>query len=160
MRGRDEPLWPGNWPNTFGTNLARAGVPPKVAQELMRHSDVKLTLNTYSHVGLHDLAGAVEQLPALPTLAPSVAAETGTEQAAPSVRVAPRVALKTGNPRSSQELSEVTDEQAVELTDDSGVRHKPRRGQEVTAFESAHKKEPPVRLELTTYALRKRRSAN
>jgi len=49
--------------HTFGTNLAKAGVQPKVAQELMRHSDVKLTLNTYSHVGLDDLAGAVEKLP-------------------------------------------------------------------------------------------------
>ena len=70
------------------------------------------------------------------------------------------VALKTGNIDSSQELSQVTGDQQVNLTDESGVRHKPKRGQEVTAFESAHKKEPPMRLELMTYALRKRRSAN
>ena len=49
--------------HTFGTNLARAGVAPKVAQELMRHSDVNLTLGIYSHVGISDLAGAVEKLP-------------------------------------------------------------------------------------------------
>ena len=53
-------------------------------------------------------------------------------------------------------MSEATSEQSVELADESGVRHKPKRGQEVTAFESAHKKEPPMRLELMTYALRKR----
>ena len=45
--------------HTFGTNLARAGVAPKVAQELMRHSDINLTMMTYTHVGLYDLNAAV-----------------------------------------------------------------------------------------------------
>src|SRR5262249_35637126 len=33
--------------------------------ELARHSDIRLTLNVYTHARLHDLAGAVEGLPSL-----------------------------------------------------------------------------------------------
>jgi integrase len=45
--------------------LAANGATPKEAQELARHSDIRLTMNTYTHVRLHDLAGAVEALPPL-----------------------------------------------------------------------------------------------
>ncbi len=51
--------------HTFITNLARAGVPPQIAQRLARHSDVRLTLGVYSHLGLVDLAGALAKLPGL-----------------------------------------------------------------------------------------------
>jgi integrase len=186
--GSNELLWPGSWPNkaaemlrgdleaagipyedgqgcfldfhalrhTFGTNLANAGVSPKVAQELMRHSDVKLTLNTYTHVGLYDLAGAVEKLPAFSGQSTELTAvRTGTDSG-----VAPWVALKTGKLGSSQELSCLTDDQEDDSASGGEVRHNPKAGQGVTRFISAHEKEPPVRLELTTYALRKRRSAN
>ncbi len=68
--------------HTFGTNLARAGVAPKVAQELMRHSDINLTMGTYTHVGLYDLNAAVESLPALPHT-PTPLAATGTTDARP-----------------------------------------------------------------------------
>ena len=63
--------------HTFGTNLALAGVPPKIAQELMRHSDINLTMGTYSHVGLYDLNAAVESLPSIPDFSPAESA-TGT----------------------------------------------------------------------------------
>jgi integrase/recombinase XerD len=36
----------------FITNLERAGVSPKLAQTLARHSDIRLTLGIYTHVGL------------------------------------------------------------------------------------------------------------
>jgi Beta-propeller repeat/Phage integrase family len=45
--------------------LARSSIHPKVAQELARHSDIRLTMNVYTHTRLHDLAGAVDGLPAL-----------------------------------------------------------------------------------------------
>ena len=35
---------------TTGSLLAASGVHPKVAQSLMRHSDINLTLSRYSHV--------------------------------------------------------------------------------------------------------------
>lgn len=52
--------------HTFGTNLDRSGVHPKQAQELMRHSDINLTMQTYTHVGIYDLNSVLEALPALP----------------------------------------------------------------------------------------------
>lgn len=51
--------------HSYITLLSRCGVSPKVAQELARHSDIRLTMQTYTHAGLYDLAGAVEGLPAL-----------------------------------------------------------------------------------------------
>ena len=49
--------------HTFATLLARNGVSPSVAQKLMRHSDIRLTMNTYTHLDLADTAGAVGALP-------------------------------------------------------------------------------------------------
>ena len=65
----------------FGSELARANVPPKVAQELMRHSTIVLTMDRYSHVGLHDTAGALDKLPPLPGHGASTEAArmTGTD---------------------------------------------------------------------------------
>lgn len=51
--------------HTFITNLARGGVAPKVAQTLARHSDIRLTLNVYTHTDLAEKAEAVSRLPAL-----------------------------------------------------------------------------------------------
>jgi integrase len=47
------------------TLLARHGVSPGVAQKLMRHSDIRLTMNTYTHLDLADTAGAVATLPCI-----------------------------------------------------------------------------------------------
>jgi hypothetical protein len=47
------------------TALAKAGVPIKTPQTLARHSDPKLTLNTYSHLMIHDTAAALDFLPDL-----------------------------------------------------------------------------------------------
>ena len=49
--------------HTFATLLARNGVSPGVAQRLMRHSDIRLTMNTYTHLDLADTASAVASLP-------------------------------------------------------------------------------------------------
>ncbi len=48
--------------HTFITNLCRANVPPKTAQALARHSDIRLTMNTYSHVGQQEQAAAIGRL--------------------------------------------------------------------------------------------------
>ncbi len=39
----------------FVSNLSRGGVHPKMAQKLARHSDINLTMNTYTHVELEEL---------------------------------------------------------------------------------------------------------
>ncbi len=48
--------------HSFGTHLSRAGVAPRVAQAAMRHSDIALTMNTYTDARLLDTAEAVERL--------------------------------------------------------------------------------------------------
>jgi hypothetical protein len=71
---------------TFATLLAKGGTNPRIVQELMRHSDPRLTANLYTTLRLTDTRGALDTLPAL-TL-------TGT----PSDLVAPPVAPTPGNP--------------------------------------------------------------
>ena len=48
---------------TFATLLARAGVHPKVAQRLLRHQDIKMTMNIYTKVDIEDLDTALDSLP-------------------------------------------------------------------------------------------------
>lgn len=47
------------------TNLARGGAHPAVAQARMRHSTIKLTMDTYTRLGHDDQASALEALPKL-----------------------------------------------------------------------------------------------
>jgi len=47
----------------FISHLAAAGVHPKVAQQLARHSDINLTMSRYSHVLSGQEADAVNRLP-------------------------------------------------------------------------------------------------
>ena len=49
--------------HTFATLLARNGASPSVAEKLLRHSDIRLTMNIYTHLDLADTAGAVAALP-------------------------------------------------------------------------------------------------
>jgi len=51
--------------HTLATNLARAGTAPRVAMEIMRHSDMRLTAKTYTDAGLLPVADAVLKLPFL-----------------------------------------------------------------------------------------------
>ena len=51
--------------HTFATLLARNRVSPATAQKLMRHSDIRLTMNIYTHLDLADTASAVAALPAI-----------------------------------------------------------------------------------------------
>jgi hypothetical protein len=46
----------------FVTELVRAGVAPKDAKELARHSTITLTMDRYAHVGSRDTAAAVSKL--------------------------------------------------------------------------------------------------
>ena len=51
--------------HTFISNLARANVHPKVAQQLARHSTIGLTMDRYTHTVLGDLSDALTSLPDL-----------------------------------------------------------------------------------------------
>ena len=48
---------------TFGTELAKSRLPVRVAMELLRHSDVKLTTKIYTDAGMLPIWDAVEALP-------------------------------------------------------------------------------------------------
>jgi integrase len=50
---------------TYGTWLAKSGVAPRVAMELMRHTDIRLTTNLYTDPTLLNVAGAIEGMPTL-----------------------------------------------------------------------------------------------
>lgn len=45
--------------------MARAGVTPKVAQTLARHSTITLTMDRYAHVALADQTAALDALPSI-----------------------------------------------------------------------------------------------
>ena len=49
--------------HTFCSMLARSGVQPQIAQKLMRHSDVNLTMKHYTHILLDDKKTAIDSLP-------------------------------------------------------------------------------------------------
>jgi integrase len=55
--------------HTTSTYMGRGKVTPRVAQEFMRHSDVKLTLTTYTDANLLDESEALAALPTLPPIA-------------------------------------------------------------------------------------------
>lgn len=48
--------------HTFGTQLSLTGASPRVAMELMRHTDMRLTMKFYTDPRLFDLAGTVAKL--------------------------------------------------------------------------------------------------
>ena len=63
------------------SSLAAAGVHPKEAQELARHSTITLTMVYYTHLAVADVAGAVDRLPEIPAEGdqPETARATGTD---------------------------------------------------------------------------------
>lgn len=56
--------------HTFATQLSLSGVAPRVAQKLMRHSSIDLTMNTYTDTRMLQTSEALE---AIPSIAPNVA---------------------------------------------------------------------------------------
>lgn len=71
---------------TFCTNLSVAGVAPRVAMELMRHSDIRLTMKVYTDPARLPLAEAVASLPAFnpwraQILGTHLGTQTGTQTA-------------------------------------------------------------------------------
>ncbi len=64
--------------HTFITNLGKAGIAPKMAQTLARHSDIRLTFNVYSHVEEKEQSQAVGLLNA-PPIRPAVSSTPDTK---------------------------------------------------------------------------------
>ena len=92
----------------FITELVKAGVAPKDAKELARHSTITLTMDRYAHVGIRDTAAAVARLSLPPGVRPDSGAgllrATGTDNA--SITGAAPGAAASGNGRSSLRSAE------------------------------------------------------
>jgi len=51
--------------HTYGTLLSKAGVSPREAMELMRHTDLRQTMKVYTDPRIFNLSAAVEKLPTI-----------------------------------------------------------------------------------------------
>jgi hypothetical protein len=107
--------------HSFITRLVKAGVKPKDAQTLARHSTITLTKDRYTHVGLHDTAAAVESLPGIPGTDPgselAVLRATGTDGPSGAPAYVPPDVPAGGFRRGGRERTgEETDGPAVEAS--------------------------------------------
>ena len=48
--------------HTFCSNMAKSGMNPKVLQYLMGHSDISVTMNTYTHIGYDDAENELKKI--------------------------------------------------------------------------------------------------
>ena len=67
--------------HTYCSNMAKSGMNPKTLQYLMGHSDIGVTLNTYTHLGLED---ATDELKRLEELADARKELDKTKEACPA----------------------------------------------------------------------------
>lgn len=56
------PITPHICRHTYCSNMAREGMNPKTLQYLMGHSDIAVTLNVYTHLGLDDARAELQRL--------------------------------------------------------------------------------------------------
>ena len=48
--------------HTYCSNMVKSGMNPKTLQYLMGHSDIAVTLNVYTHIGLDDATEELRKL--------------------------------------------------------------------------------------------------
>ena len=91
---------------TFGTNLARGGVSPRIAQELMRHQDIRQTMGVYTDLEALPIRNAVEVLPRLLGTGEGPDAQLDAQSGAGSGHVgAKAVASRRGSARRESAIS-------------------------------------------------------
>ena len=77
--------------HTFATLLSASGCSPKTAMDLLRHSDINLTMKTYTHTLRGALESAVKNLPDLtPGWQAQEQQATGTDDEAPDAIPIPK----------------------------------------------------------------------
>ncbi len=123
--------------HTFITSLEHAGVRPRTAQSLARHSDIRLTMGVYTHIGLLDQVAAIESLPAPPGATVPKEPETaelratGTDHAQATGKMVPSVVPRGAN-IGAKRLASQTNESAPNCIKDGG-RTMNDRGQDTAA---------------------------
>ena len=65
--------------HTYCSNMAKSGMNPKVLQYLMGHSDISVTLNTYTHLKLDDAKEEMEKLAQAQEAAEEISRANGQE---------------------------------------------------------------------------------
>ena len=78
---------------TLATNLALAGTPPRVAMEIMRHSDMRLTAKTYTDAGLLPVWDNVASLPSFNTDPPVKDSQNSQIDSQNLVRTSPSLSV-------------------------------------------------------------------
>jgi len=92
--------------HTTGSLLADAGVHPKVAQEIMRHSDINLTMSTYTHVLRGRESEAVAALPDFSIPHEETKLATGTYDVTPDENLSQILSKSDGKQRISTDFDE------------------------------------------------------
>jgi site-specific recombinase XerD len=90
--------------HTFISNLVAAGVHPKTAQMLARHSTITLTMDRYTHVASEALTLAVKSLPDLDQRASKSEKIPSTEITPVLVSLSPGLSPSSGTPGASAEF--------------------------------------------------------
>ena len=100
--------------HTYGTLLSKAGVSPREAMELMRHTDLRQAMKVYTDPRLFNLSAAVERLPSidLPLIGPKHPDGVGAGGTRVAIRVATCVVqgqsqVPTGRTHGAAQSSEV-----------------------------------------------------
>jgi hypothetical protein len=146
---------------TFATMLSRKGVAPKVAQIAMRHSDIRLTMQTYTDEKLFDVAGVLDLLPQMSHTATTNGGNNGISESTTAEVLVPVLVPTVGHQGHSESS-------AVTLTGDLGspvqLSHtaenpeKPSKKARYQAIDNELLEVEPTRFELATSALRTQRS--
>ncbi len=117
--------------NTFITNLARSGVSPKLAQVLARHSDINLTMNTYTSVELEEQSKAVECLPSIKHFEKGGDQENnangGRKNTEPEKKLVPELVRTTDAARPGLSSRDMDDEAAATM----GAKQKPSQNNDL-----------------------------
>ena len=128
---------------TLGTQLARAGVAPQIAQRIMRHGDYRTTLKHYTVLGLSDTSKAVE---ALPGIGSTVEAERSTGTADEPPLIPQQLGCKT-----TRLGANGRDERRAGNGGDAQTQARP--GAALSGSERADTKERVIGIEPTTSSL-------
>jgi len=117
--------------HTFITNMVKAGVSPKTAQLLARHSTIDLTMNVYTSLTVHDQASALAALPAVhvpghsPVSDAGVLRATGTDGPKKVPTMVP-----AGAENGAIRLAPNECQPAPDCTDDTSQRRRTRRSKD------------------------------
>jgi integrase len=87
--------------HSTATLLLRAKVPMQHVQRILRHADIKLTVDTYGHLVIDDLRDAIGSLPALERANVIDAESTVTEPAENSAAFGPNLVQAESDPKTT-----------------------------------------------------------